>query len=161
MKESNLLRSSVLPLVVGAVFVSSVASAQITGPVTLESPGLGATEILSWSWGASQSGSFHVGGGGGTGKANFQDISLTRYSDRFSAFLLNAIATGDHLSSVEISRDGMTITLEHVLITSYSVGGTSSKRDPQTENITLTFEKVTFQIDWQYWSWNIATNTGG
>ena len=33
-------------------------------------------DILAWSWGMSQSGTFHVGGGGGAGKANFQDMSV-------------------------------------------------------------------------------------
>ncbi|MEO1312198.1 MAG: type VI secretion system tube protein Hcp, partial [Pseudomonadota bacterium] len=33
-------------------------------------------DLLAWSWGVSQSGSFHVGSGGGSGKANFQDISI-------------------------------------------------------------------------------------
>ena len=33
----------------------------------------GEIDVLAWSWGMSQSGSFHTGGGGGAGKANFQD----------------------------------------------------------------------------------------
>ena len=37
----------------------------------------GEIDVLAWSWGLSQSGSFHVGGGGGAGKANFQDISFS------------------------------------------------------------------------------------
>ena len=34
-------------------------------------------DVLAWSWGVSNSGSAHVGGGAGAGKANIQDLSLT------------------------------------------------------------------------------------
>ena len=36
-------------------------------------------DVLAWSWGMSNSGTFHGSGGGGAGKANFQDISFTKY----------------------------------------------------------------------------------
>ncbi len=35
-------------------------------------------DVLAWSWGASQSGSTHMGGGSGSGKASFQDINITK-----------------------------------------------------------------------------------
>jgi type VI protein secretion system component Hcp len=34
----------------------------------------GEIDVLSWSWGATQPGSFHRGGGGGAGKVAVQDI---------------------------------------------------------------------------------------
>ena len=33
-------------------------------------------DVLAWSWGVSQSGTMHTGGGGGAGKVNVQDLSL-------------------------------------------------------------------------------------
>ena len=50
-------------------------------------------DILSWSWGMSQSGTTHTGRGGGAGKANFQDISITKYVDSASNGLMTALAT--------------------------------------------------------------------
>ena len=41
----------------------------------------GEIDVLSWSWGASQSATTHMGGGGGSGKASFQDIHVTKYID--------------------------------------------------------------------------------
>ena len=38
--------------------------------------------MLAWSWGVSQSGTMHIGTGGGAGKANVQDLSITKYVDR-------------------------------------------------------------------------------
>ena len=37
-----------------------------------------AIDVVSWSWGLSNEGTFHSGSGGGAGKANFQDISITK-----------------------------------------------------------------------------------
>ena len=62
-----------------------------------------AIDILAWSWGMSQSGSFHTGGGGGAGKANFQDISVTKWVDQASATLQLYCANGDHFDSAVIT----------------------------------------------------------
>ena len=35
-------------------------------------------DVLAWSWGASQSGTTHLGSGGGAGKVNVQDLSFTK-----------------------------------------------------------------------------------
>ena len=45
----------------------------------------------------SQSGTTHTGGGGGAGKANFQDISFTKYVDSSSNALMTALAKGSHI----------------------------------------------------------------
>ena len=39
-------------------------------------------DVLSWSWGVSQSGTMSSGGGGGAGKANFDDFSSCTTSTR-------------------------------------------------------------------------------
>ncbi len=44
-------------------------------------------DILSWSWGASQSGTTHMGSGGGGGKVSVQDLHLTKYLDKSSPTL--------------------------------------------------------------------------
>ena len=44
----------------------------------------GDIDVLAWSWGMSQSGTTHMGGGGGAGKANFQDLSFTKFVDAAS-----------------------------------------------------------------------------
>lgn len=106
-------------------------------------------DILAWSWGMSQSGTFHAGAGGGAGKANFQDISVTKWVDKASATLMAKIATGDHIPKARLTvrKAGKTpleyviIDMEKVMITSYSTGG-SGGEDRLTENITLNFAKV-------------------
>lgn len=113
----------------------------------------GDIDILAYSWGLSQSGSFHQGGGGGAGKANFQDISITKWIDKSSATLMLYCANGDHFSkaSLVVRKAGkkpleyIKFTLENVLVTSVSTGG-SGGEERLTENVTLNFEKV----EWSY-----------
>ncbi len=51
--------------------------------------------IIAWSWGASNTGNLHTGAGyAAGGKANIQDISITKYVDSCSNALLNACCTG-------------------------------------------------------------------
>jgi type VI secretion system secreted protein Hcp len=108
-------------------------------------------DVLAWSWGVSQSGSFHVGGGGGAGKANFQDLSFTKWIDKSSNLLLKFCATGEHVPEATlIVRKAGTEQLEYInikmkklLVTSVSTGG-SGGEDRLTENVTLNFADVHF-----------------
>jgi type VI secretion system secreted protein Hcp len=106
-------------------------------------------DVLAWSWGMSQSGSFHMGSGGGAGKANFQDISVTKWIDKSSPILMQYCANGDHFSEAKLTvrkagkdpLEYLTILMKKVLITSVSTGG-SGGEDKLTENVTLNFAQV-------------------
>jgi type VI secretion system secreted protein Hcp len=117
----------------------------------------GKIELLAWSWGIHNSGSFHAGGGGGTGKASFQDLSLTKHVDLASPTLMLYCANGKHIDKAKIvvRKSGehpleyLIIELEKILISGYSTGG-SGGEDRLTENVTLNFAQV--KVD--YWSQN-------
>lgn len=106
-------------------------------------------DVLAWSWGMSNAGSFHSGGGGGSGKANFQDLSITKWIDKASPELSLYCSNGDHFPSATLTvrkagkkpLEYLIIKMEKVLITSVSTGG-SGGEDKLTENITLNFENV-------------------
>jgi len=110
-------------------------------------------DVLAWSWGMSQSGSFHYGAGGGAGKVNVQDLSLTKYIDKSSPDLMLACCNGEHMDDavLTVRKAGKTpleyykITMTKVMITAVSTGG-SGGEDKLTENVTLNFEKV--QVDY-------------
>ena len=55
----------------------------------------GEIDVLSWSWGLSQSGTMHTGGGGGSGKVNVQDLTLTKWVDKASPVLMQYAMTGN------------------------------------------------------------------
>ena len=109
-------------------------------------------DVLSWSWGLSQSGTMHTGGGGGAGKASIQDLSITKYIDKSSTDLMLACCSGKHYKNAKliVRKAGGTpleyliISLESVLVTSVSTGG-SGGEDRLTENIALNFAKVHVQ----------------
>lgn len=106
-------------------------------------------DVLAWSWGASNSGSAHVGGGAGAGKANFQDLSITKYVDKSSPTLFDHVAKGTHIDSaiLTVRKAGGTpleyviITMTECMITSISTGG-SGGEDRLTENISINFAEV-------------------
>jgi type VI secretion system secreted protein Hcp len=109
-------------------------------------------DVLAWSWGASQSGTMHVGGGGGAGKANFQDISFTKWVDKSSHALLKAVSTGQHIKEAlltvrkagEKPLEYIKLTVKDCLISSISTGG-SGGEDRLTENITINFGNFAYE----------------
>ncbi len=112
-------------------------------------------DVLAWTWGMSQSGSMHMGSGGGAGKVNVQDLSITKYVDKSSPNLMMACSSGKHYPEAKlvIRKAGgesqveyMIITLKEVLISSLSTGGTNHD-DRLTENVTLNFAQVL--VDYQ------------
>jgi type VI secretion system secreted protein Hcp len=109
-------------------------------------------DVLAWSWGMSNSGSFHDGSGGGSGKADFQDISVTKYVDSASANLMKKCGTGEHYKEalLVVRKAGgkpleyIKIKMEQVMVTSVSTGG-SGGEDRLTENVTLNFAKFNYE----------------
>lgn len=110
-------------------------------------------DVLAWSWGLSQSGTAHVGGGAGAGKVNVQDLSLTKWVDSASTALIVAACKGTHIKEAKLTvrKAGDTpleyikITLEEVLVSSVQTGG-SGGEDRLTENVVLNFGK--FKIEY-------------
>jgi len=111
-------------------------------------------EIESFSWGVTNSGSsVKTGGGGGAGKASFNDFSFSKLLDKASPLIMQAVASGKHIKSVTlygVSADGerggqdfMTITLSDVLISSYQNAGSGGGGGLQ-DSLSLNFTKITF-----------------
>ena len=105
-------------------------------------------EVLSYSWGVTNSGSMNYGSGGGEGKASFHDLSFTHKIDKASPVLMQACATGVHLKEATIThrkagkgqQEFLVIKMNDVIITGVTHGGTGS--DGSSENVTLAFGKV-------------------
>jgi type VI secretion system secreted protein Hcp len=109
-------------------------------------------DVLSWSFGATQSGSSHVGGGAGSGKVNVQDIHITKYLDAASSTLFRFCCNGKHIAkgTLTVRKAGekpvnyLTIDFDEIIITSITGGG-SGGEDRLTENISLNFAKFKFE----------------
>jgi type VI secretion system secreted protein Hcp len=106
-------------------------------------------DILSWSWAVRQTGSTHIGMGSGTGKANFGDITITKFVDKASVTLMEHVATGDHINKAKLvvrkaggkALEYIVIELDDIIVTNYSTGG-SGGEELLTETITLNFAQI-------------------
>ena len=109
----------------------------------------GEIDVIAWTWGLQQSGSRHMGGGGGSGKVNVQDLSFTKYVDKSSTDLLLFCCNGKHVKEATLTvRKAGESPLEYIkikmsdcLISGVTTGG-SGGEDRLTENVTLNFAKV-------------------
>src|SRR3954452_10732507 len=60
-------------------------------------------EVLTFSFSATQQGTFASGGGGGAGKVAFGDLHIHKRVDKASANLFKKCATGDHIKSAVLT----------------------------------------------------------
>ena len=104
-------------------------------------------EVLSWSWGVTQSGTVE-GGGGGAGKASFHDFNFTHHVDKASPVLMQACSTGVHMKEATITHrkagklqhEFMIFKMNDVIITGVTHGGSGDSG--YSENVSLAFAKV-------------------
>jgi len=102
-------------------------------------------DVHSVSWGLSNNASNHMGGGGGSGKVQFQDIHFSKNFDASSHNIQMRCADGKHIPKAEIffrkqgegQKEYLTITLEQVLISSFQ--GSNSG-----EQFSIAFAKFKF-----------------
>jgi type VI secretion system secreted protein Hcp len=105
-----------------------------------------AIDILSWSWGMSQSGTTHSGGGGGAGKVSVSDISITKHVDRATPLLMLSCCNGKHYKQAVLTvrkagekpLEYIKLTLKEIIVSNYTTGG-SGGEDRITENVSLNF----------------------
>ena len=143
---------------------------------SVDSAHAGEIDVLSWSWGATQTGTTHSGTGGGAGKANVHDVTITKYLDRSTPFLLKHCLTGLQVKEaiLTVRKAGGKKPLEYVkikmkdaLVSSLQTGGTGSD-ERLTETLGINFAKVEFEYVPQKpdgsadsstpITWNIAKN---
>jgi type VI secretion system secreted protein Hcp len=104
-------------------------------------------EVLSWSWGMSQTGSMHYGTGGGAGKVNVSDLSIMKRTDIASTDIMLKCATGKHYpdATLVMRKAGdkplefLTIKMKEVLISSVQ---TSASSEEPMESLSLNFAEV-------------------
>lgn len=133
-------------------------------------------DVLAWSWGMSQSGTMHMGPGGGSGKVSVQDLSVTKYVDKSSPTLMRLCSQGDNFGEaiLTVRKAGgkdpveyIVITMTDCIVTSISTGG-SGGEDRLTENVSINFGAVKTEYQPQKpdgsgdakisWEYDIAAN---
>ena len=109
----------------------------------------GEIDVLSFSWGASQTGTLTAGGGGGAGKVQMQDMKFVMKVNKASPRLMLACATGQHIKGAILSvrkagkdqQDYLKWTLTDVMVSSYQQAGGSQGPIP-TDQYGLNFSRI-------------------
>ena len=109
----------------------------------------GEIDVQSFSFGVSQGGTFSRGGGGGAGKASFQDMHFTKEYDKASPKLMLACASGQHIAKATLvcrkaggdQEEYLKIEFGDILVSSYQIGGTSGSALP-TDQFSLNYGKI-------------------
>ena len=119
--------------------------------------------------------------GGGSERASFGDLSISKFLDKASPLLMLHCANGARINTADLvvskqvgdksSIEYIKIRLENIMVTSVSTSA-SDGGDPPTEDVTLNFSKITFIYTPQdpntgapgtpiEFSWDIARNEPG
>jgi type VI secretion system secreted protein Hcp len=118
-------------------------------------------EVDSFSWGVSNTGVSASGGGGGAGKVSFQDLHITKPTDKSSAQLFLKCASGQHFQKADLyvrkaggdasgAQGGavfLKIEMVDVLISSVQFEGANGGSDRPSEDVTLNFGKISYEYD--------------
>ena len=111
-------------------------------------------EILSFSFGVSQTLVTGGGGGGGTGKVQMQDFRVVKNVDTASPDLFDAVCSGKHIqegvftvrrAGHKESGDFYKVSFENVLISSVGPGGNTNESVPM-EQLSLNFASVKIEV---------------
>lgn len=112
----------------------------------------GEIDLLSWSWGETQTGRSSTGGGGGSGKVSMQDFHFVMNMCTATPHLMLACATGSHIKKAVLTcrkaggkqEEYLTIEFSDLLVSSYQTGGSSAGDAYPTDQISLNFSKIKF-----------------
>lgn len=107
-------------------------------------------EIISWAWGLMQSGTTHSGTGGGSGKVNVSDLSITKHVDMASNDIITALCKGEHIPTalLTVRKAGgdkavnyYGIEFEDLIISDYKISGSSDELDQMVETFAINFAR--------------------
>ena len=118
--------------------------ADIEGESTDDAHG-GEIDVLSWSWGETNSGTHAGGGGGGAGKVQMQDFHFTMKVNKATPKLFLACATGQHIPEATLTcrkagteqQEYLKIKFKDLLISSYQTGGSAGDVVPTDQQASI------------------------
>jgi len=111
-------------------------------------------ELLSWSWGETNTGSMSHGTGGGTGRVSMQDFNFTMTVNKATPKLMLACATGEHIKKAVLTcreagkeqQEFLKITFSDILCSSYQIGGSHGDDNKPVDHVSFNYTKV----EWEY-----------
>lgn len=111
----------------------------------------GEIDVLSFSFGETQSGSSGSGGGGGAGKVQMSDFSFTARTTKASPQLFLSCAQGKHIKQAILTvrkaggsqQEYLIIKLNDVLVSAYALGSGEGGSEPH-DAFSLNFVKLSY-----------------
>jgi type VI secretion system secreted protein Hcp len=108
-------------------------------------------QLISWSFGEQNAGTFSVGGGGGAGKVAMGDFSFVKLVDKASPKFFLACAQGTHIANALLTcrkagteqQEYLKITLKDILVSKYETTGSGAQNEVvPVESISLNFAAI-------------------
>ncbi len=136
-------------------------------------------DLLSWSWGETQTGTFAHGSGGGAGKVSMQDFHFVMKVNQASPALLLLCATGEHIAKATLTcrkagkqqQEYLKIKFTDLIVSSYQTGGSAHGDEVPVDQISLNFAKIEHgyakqkkdgSLDGMKWKWyDVQTQKSG
>ena len=134
-------------------------------------------DVISWSFGETNSGTTRTGGGGGAGRVNMKDFKFTMRTNIASPKLFQACASGEHIKEAKLTvrrsdqtqAEYLQIWLQDLVVSSFLNMGSSGPNIPYpVDEILLNFSRI--KIDYKQvkpdgslggsvsGGWNLKTN---
>lgn len=115
----------------------------------------GEIQLESWSWGQTNSGTGHAGGGHGAGKVVAQDFHFVMSYNKASPKLMLACATGEHIADGVLTcrkaggkqEPYLKVKFTDLIVSSYQTGGSGHGGIVPTDQISLNFAKM--EVEYQ------------
>lgn len=107
-------------------------------------------DVLSFSWGAQNSGTMSFGGGGGAGKVSYQDFHFSMRTCKATPKLMLKCSNGEHISEATFiarkagkeQQEFLKILFNDIIISSYQLGGSQGDM-LGGDSVAFNFSKVT------------------
>jgi type VI secretion system secreted protein Hcp len=108
-------------------------------------------QILSWSWGGSQTSSVAGTGGSGAGKVSLSDFSIMTYFDKSTPKVFKSICAGTHIktgtmNAIKSGADGkpyLKVDFKELFVTSLQISGSS-----EVPSVSISFSYNEIKIDY-------------
>ena len=110
-------------------------------------------DVISYSWGESQTGTSAQGGGMGAGKVQMQDFHFTMRINTASPKLMLNCANGSHIKTAVLTcrkagkdqQEFLKVSFADLLVSSYQTGGSGSSDIVPVDQISLNYSTIKFE----------------
>ena len=111
-------------------------------------------QVLSWSWGASNTSTVAGSGGSGAGRTDMSDLNIMMEFDKSVTHLMQGLTKGTHFKTGVLAavksgsgnKDYLIMSLEEIFITSLQLSASS---EVPTVSMSLTYKKVKLEYKMQ------------